>query len=81
MPHAPRQVLQSFGLPWASCEPLLRRSSQGSVALSCCTTAHPLYTRLTMIIGASTSEAAMRPNPTLPVARQQRQQRQQCQQD
>jgi hypothetical protein len=32
-----------------------------------CTTAHPLHTRCTQRIGASLSEAAMRPNPTLRV--------------
>jgi hypothetical protein len=31
--------------------------------LSLCTTAHPLYTIFTKIIGASISEATMRPNP------------------
>ena len=34
----------------------------GSVALSLCTTAHPLHTRFTKIIGTSISEATMRPN-------------------
>jgi hypothetical protein len=29
-----------------------------------CTTAHPLYTRFTNRIGASVSEAKMRPSPT-----------------
>jgi hypothetical protein len=45
----------------------------GSVSLSLCTTAHPLYTRFTNIFGASISEATMRPNPrqeqTEPLAR------------
>ena len=40
-----------------------RRRTSGSVALSLCTTAHPLYTRIASIFGASTSEAIMRPNP------------------
>ena len=41
-------------------------STYGSVALSRCTTAHPLHTRSTKIFGASIkfSEATMRPNPT-----------------
>jgi hypothetical protein len=39
------------------------RSTQGSVALSLCTSAHPLHTRFTKIIGASISEPTMRPNP------------------
>jgi hypothetical protein len=35
----------------------------GSVALSLCTTAHPLYTGIANIFGASIPEATMRPNP------------------
>jgi hypothetical protein len=35
----------------------------GSVALSLCTTAHPLYTGFANIFGASISETTMRPNP------------------
>ena len=38
-------------------------TQQGSVALSLCTTAHPLCTRFANILGASISEATMRPNP------------------
>ena len=45
------------------------RSAWGSVALSRCTTAHPLYTRSTNIFGASVSEAVMRPNPRAQTAR------------
>ena len=37
---------------------------EGSVALSLCTITHPFYTRFAEIIGASISEATMRPNPT-----------------
>jgi hypothetical protein len=37
-------------------------SLQGSVALSLCTTDHPLHTRFTNIFGASVSEATMRPH-------------------
>jgi hypothetical protein len=37
---------------------------KGSVALSLCTTAHPLQTIFTKIIGTSISEMAMQPNPT-----------------
>jgi hypothetical protein len=39
------------------------RWGQGSVALSMCTAAHSLYARFTKKIGASISEAIMRPNP------------------
>jgi hypothetical protein len=39
------------------------RLGWGSVALSRCTAAHPLHIRFTNIIGASLSEATMRPNP------------------
>jgi hypothetical protein len=38
-------------------------SVQGSATLSLCTTAHPLYTRFTDTLGASISEATLRPNP------------------
>jgi hypothetical protein len=38
----------------------------GSVAVSLCTTAHALYSRPTQKIGASFSEALMRPNPRWP---------------
>jgi hypothetical protein len=41
----------------------LGRFGQGSVAVSLCTTAYPLYNRFTKRIGASISEAIMRPNP------------------
>ena len=34
-----------------------------AVALSLCTTAHPLHSRCTNIFGASLSEMVMRPNP------------------
>jgi hypothetical protein len=37
---------------------------KGSVALPLCATAQPLYTRFTKVIGASISEATMRPSPT-----------------
>ena len=38
-------------------------AGEGSAALPlCCTTAHPPYTRFAIIIGASVSEAAMRPD-------------------
>jgi hypothetical protein len=37
----------------------------GSVALSLCTTTHPLYTRFTKRFGASVSETTMRPNPKI----------------
>ena len=43
-------------------EYMLRRD-EGSVALSLCTSAHPLYTRFANIFGASISEPTMRPNP------------------
>jgi hypothetical protein len=36
----------------------------GSVALSLCTTAYPLYTRFANIFGASISETTMRPSPS-----------------
>ena len=36
---------------------------KGSVALSRCTTTHPLYARFTHILGASVSKTTMRPNP------------------
>jgi hypothetical protein len=39
------------------------RYGQGSVALSLCTTVQPLHTIFTNILGASFSEATMRPNP------------------
>jgi hypothetical protein len=39
-----------------------RRWSQGSVASSLCTTAHPLHTIFTNIIGTSVSETTKRPN-------------------
>jgi hypothetical protein len=39
------------------------RSAWGSVASSLCTTAYPLHTRFTNLIGTSASEATMRPNP------------------
>ena len=38
-------------------------STSGSAASSLSTTAHPLHTRLAKILGASVSEATMRPNP------------------
>ena len=38
-------------------------AERGPIALSLCTTAHPLYTRFTNIIGASIFEPTMRPNP------------------
>jgi hypothetical protein len=38
--------------------------AQGSVALSLCTTAHPLHTRFTEVFGASISETTMRANPS-----------------
>jgi hypothetical protein len=41
-----------------------RVEERAAVALSLCTTAHPLYTRFTNIFGTSISEATMRPNPT-----------------
>jgi hypothetical protein len=41
------------------------RWSQGAVAFSLCTTAHPLYTRFANIFGASISETTIRPNPRL----------------
>ena len=41
--------------------------SQGSAALSLCTAAHPLYTRLVDMFGVSTAEAAMRPDPGITV--------------
>ena len=41
------------------------RLTQGSVALSLCTTAHPLHPRFTNIFGDAMSEATMRPNPRL----------------
>jgi hypothetical protein len=37
--------------------------SSGSVALSLCTTAHPIHTRFSNIFGISISESAMPPNP------------------
>ena len=37
----------------------LERWTQGLVALSLCTTAHPLHTRFTSIFGISISEATM----------------------
>jgi ribosomal protein L31 len=37
--------------------------AQGSVALSLCAAAHPLYTGFTKSIGTSVSEATMRSNP------------------
>jgi hypothetical protein len=42
------------------------RSLLGSVALSLCTDAHPLYTISTSIVGTSISEATMRLNPRSP---------------
>jgi hypothetical protein len=39
------------------------RHDEGSVALSLCTSAHPIYTRFANIFGASISEPTMRPNP------------------
>ena len=36
----------------------------GSVAMSLCITAYPVYTKFTKIIGTSVSETTMRPNPT-----------------
>ena len=36
---------------------------EGSVALSLCTAAHPLHTGVANILGASISEATMRPKP------------------
>jgi hypothetical protein len=42
--------------------------AEGSVALSLCLTAHPLYTRFTKIIGTSISVTTMRPNPRRAVA-------------
>jgi hypothetical protein len=42
---------------------LPRGCGQDSVALSLCTTAHPLHTRFTKRICTSISEATMRPNP------------------
>ena len=41
----------------------LTRHAQGLAALSLCTAAHPLHTRIAIIFGASISEAKMRPNP------------------
>jgi hypothetical protein len=41
----------------------------GSAAFSHCTTTHPLYTRFANIIGASISEATMRPNPSRALCR------------
>ena len=41
----------------------LLRPQYGSVALSLCTTTHPLYTRSTNIFGTSISIATMRPDP------------------
>jgi hypothetical protein len=38
-------------------------SAQGSAALSLCTIAHPLHTRIANIFGTSISEVTMRPNP------------------
>jgi hypothetical protein len=38
-------------------------SAAGSVALSLCTTAHPLYTGCTSIFGASVPETTVRPDP------------------
>jgi hypothetical protein len=40
-------------------------SSQGSAALSLCSTGDPLYTRFAKRVGASISETTMRPNPRL----------------
>ena len=37
-------------------------ADQGSVALSLCTTAHPLYTKFANIFGTSVSKATMRPD-------------------
>jgi hypothetical protein len=37
----------------------------GPVALSLCATARPLYTRFANIFGASISETAVRPNPSM----------------
>ena len=45
------------------CSPRPWRWAQGSVALSLCTAAHPLYTRIANIFGASIYETTMRPNP------------------
>jgi hypothetical protein len=39
------------------------RSSEGSVALSLCTTAHPLHTIFSIIFGTSLCETTMRPDP------------------
>jgi hypothetical protein len=41
-----------------------RRRAWGSAALSLCTVAHPLYTRVTKTISASFSETKMRPSLT-----------------
>ena len=41
----------------------------GSVALSLCTTAHPLHTRFANIFGASVPETTMRPNPRCDIHR------------
>ena len=41
----------------------LRRCTQGSIALSLCTTALPLHTIFAHIFGASISETKIRPNP------------------
>jgi hypothetical protein len=44
-------------------QPLRQRREEGSVALSRCTTAHPLHTGFANIFDASVSEATLRPNP------------------
>ena len=36
---------------------------EGSVALSLCTTAHPLHTRFAKTIGTAIAKVTMRPNP------------------
>jgi hypothetical protein len=68
-----RASLRHLGRPNAGLAPAARsRSStgssssrcwQGSVALSLCTTADPLYTTFTNIFGTSISEATLRPDP------------------
>ena len=54
------------GATWTQQLPVRPSPGLGSVALSLCTTAHPLYTRFTNTFGASIYEMMMRPSPILP---------------
>jgi hypothetical protein len=58
-PEARRRTLGAR----AARTPTPARSARGSVALSRCTAARPVHTRFANILGASISEATMRPNP------------------